>query len=241
MKISVFYTLCSFARSIHPQYFQRLSSDNKHFITRQLLKQGNIWPHNVNIRHFIRNERKITFTWLPNTRHKQWKSSSGVQWGTFGVHPIGCQGTGVTSRNSTLCLPILQLQADHTPGLLLHFSSLEIKYQEKNNPFPCLSVTKIFGSFMTTSEVRINTLLMNFVLFPLKKKSFFPRTGPLTLCKKVIHTQSQFDLYIVLCKKGIWMASPQSQNTDYKNLSVLHILANKGKNVHWLQITLSSY
>lgn len=81
----------------------------------------------VNTRPFIRNGTKTTFIWLPNTWYKQWKSSSDVQQGTLVAHPMGCQGTGVTSRNGTLRPPVLQLPADHTPGLSLHFSSLEIK------------------------------------------------------------------------------------------------------------------
>lgn len=142
----------------HTLHFQRLSSDNKSFTTRQLLKQGNIWPCTVNIKLFIRNGTKITLTWLPNTWHKQWKSRSDVQWGSLGAHPMGCQGTRVTSRNGVLHPPMLQLQTDHTPDLSLNFSSLEMKQEGKNNHFPCCRVTKMFGSFVTTSEIRISTL-----------------------------------------------------------------------------------
>lgn len=86
----------------HTQYFQRLSSNssgNKHFTTRQLLKQGTVWPCTVNTRPFIRNGTKITFTWLPNTT----QTVEEQQWGTLGAHPMGCQGTRVTSR----CPPML--------------------------------------------------------------------------------------------------------------------------------------
>lgn len=168
----------------HTQYFQRLSSNssgNKHFATRQLLKQGNIWPCTVNTRPFIRNGTKITFTRLPNTWHKQWKSSSDVQWGTGGAHPMGCQGRSHQQEQNSV--PARAAAAGRSnPGLSLLVtrndiggkkSSLPISYSNKN-------VWKLHDNIRSQNQYS----LAEFCAVLMKAKSCCPRTGSVTLCAR---------------------------------------------------------